>query len=53
MEYIELFGSKDLAEMFVLGFQAAVDMIDDDHAFCNSPEELSTEEWSVTYGIAF
>ena len=51
MEYTELFGAKDFAESFVQGFKAAIDTVDDDHAFCNPPEELSTGEWSVTYGI--
>jgi hypothetical protein len=52
MEYNSLFGSKDLADVFVEGFRAAVDTIDlDDTAFCNPPEKLLTGEWSVTYGI--
>jgi hypothetical protein len=51
MEHKELFASKDEAFVFIKGFEAAIETMDDDHGFINEPEQLHTGEWVVTYGL--
>ncbi len=48
-DYFELFPTKDEALAFVKGFRAAVDVIDDDHAFVGEPEQELTLEWRVNF----
>jgi hypothetical protein len=51
MDYFDLFGTKDAALAFVQGFEAAVTLIDDDHAFCEPPFQTVTGDWKVEYGF--
>jgi hypothetical protein len=50
MEDFELFATKEAAQAFVQGYRAAVDLIDDDHAYILEPYLLPTGEWRVCFG---
>jgi hypothetical protein len=45
----ELFSTKEEARTFVRGFEAAIELIDDDHAICQEPILTTTGEWRVDY----
>jgi hypothetical protein len=49
MSDCELFSTKEEAAAFVRGFEAAAEMIDDDHVICQEPELTTAGEWRVDY----
>ncbi len=51
MNEFELFATKEQADAFVSGFEAAVNLIDDDHATISETTQLATGEWRVDYGF--
>lgn len=51
MNEFELFATKEQVDAFVSGFEAAVNLIDDDHATIFETTQLTTGEWRVDYGF--
>jgi hypothetical protein len=53
-ENFELFPTKELADVFVQGFKAGLEIADGDSGFAiDAPFQLPTGEWRVNYGYIF
>ena len=49
-ENFELFDTRDLADAFVNGFEAAITIADCDHSTIEEPFQTPTGEWRGNYG---